>query len=489
MLSSIFRRDDCAKEYKIGDELGRGSFAIVRKGISRKDNSAWAIKCIDKLKLDEEDEAALEIEVEILEKVNHPNIVRLRQVFDTPKVFYMVMELMTGGELFDRIVQKSKYGEAEAATLIRKLADALAYCHSRGIVHRDLKPENLLYTDETDNAEIKIADFGLAKLLNQSQIMATACGTPGYVAPEILDGKPYTEKVDCWSLGVIAYIILCGFPPFYDENNAALFAQIKAASYDFPSPYWDGVSNGAKDLIRKLLVLDPTKRLSAADILKHNWVVNGGSGGATTLDSAFEHLRKYNARRRFRQGVRKVMAANAFARFGKLKLNAGLAPSESAIAVSDTSSSSTTAVEGTTTASTETSSTSIPTTNTLSSNTTTNNEIQQTVVVVPTPTNTSSVPSTSASSQSTTSSSTTSTTVPATTTTVPSTIGPTTTAATKPETAVTPAVSTSAPAATTTSNTTTTTSSASKSTTTSTSKTTPTTTTTSKSATTATTKK
>jgi calcium/calmodulin-dependent protein kinase I len=110
---------------------------------------------------------------------------------------------------------------------VKKLADALRYCHELGIVHRDLKPENLLYADETEDAEIKIADFGLAKLLNQSHVMATACGTPGYVAPEILEGKAYTEKVDCWSLGVILYIILCGFPPFYDENNAALFAQVR----------------------------------------------------------------------------------------------------------------------------------------------------------------------------------------------------------------------------------------------------------------------
>jgi serine/threonine protein kinase len=275
-----------------------GSFAVVKKATCRKDNTEWAVKCIDKGKLDKEDEEALRVEVEILEKVDHPNIVKMRQVFDTPKVFYMVMELMTGGELFDRIVQvshapdpcqrrgqrvgvdicactyarsksrprpisseyargyspsltppvpsplpppgasllflpplflvpqKSKYGEAEASALVKKIAHALEYCHERGIVHRDLKPENLLYADETDESEIKIADFGLAKLLNQSQVMATACGTPGYVAPEILEGKPYTDKVDCWSLGVITYIILCGFPPFYDENNAALFAQV-----------------------------------------------------------------------------------------------------------------------------------------------------------------------------------------------------------------------------------------------------------------------
>jgi calcium/calmodulin-dependent protein kinase I len=181
-----------------------------------------------------------------------------------------------------------------------------------------LQPENLLYSSPDDEADIKIADFGLAKLIRQSDIMATACGTPGYVAPEILQGKPYTDKVDLWSLGVILYILLCGFPPFYDENNAALFAQIKAAAYDFPSPYWDDISDVAKDLVRRLLVVDVQKRYTAEEVLKHPWI----TGGASTvhLPQTYEQLRRYNARRRFRQGVRKVMAAQTFAKFGNLSL-------------------------------------------------------------------------------------------------------------------------------------------------------------------------
>ena len=268
-------------------------------------------------KLDKEDEEALRVEVDILNAVEHPNIVKLRQVFDTPKTFFMVMELMSGGELFERIVQKSRYSEKEASAVARKLAGALAYCHERNIVHRDLKPENLLYSSPDDDADIKIADFGLAKLLDPSTVMATACGTPGYVAPEILDGAGYTSKVDCWSLGVIIYILLCGFPPFYDENNAALFAQIKTASFDFPSPFWDTVSDAAKDLVRKLLVVDVETRLSAAGVLAHPWVRDGGSEGSV-LGSAYDNLRKLNARKRFRQGVRKVMAAQTFLRFGKI---------------------------------------------------------------------------------------------------------------------------------------------------------------------------
>ena len=309
-------KDDCAKEYDVGEVLGTGAFATVRRATHRKDKTSWAIKIIDKRKLEKEDEEALRVEVDILSSVSHPNIVKMRHVFDTPKTFFMVMELMSGGELFERIVQKSRYSEAQASTVVRKIADALAYCHARNIVHRDLKPENLLYTSPNEDADIKIADFGLAKLLDPSTVMATACGTPGYVAPEILDGSGYSAKVDCWSLGVIAYILLCGFPPFYDENNAALFAQIKTASFDFPSPFWDSVSDLAKDLVRKLLVVDISKRLSATDVLKHPWVRDGGS--EAQLSSAYDHLRKLNARKRFRQGVRKVMAAQTFARFGKI---------------------------------------------------------------------------------------------------------------------------------------------------------------------------
>ncbi len=263
-------------------------------------------------KLSRDDEAALQVEVAILERVDHPNIVRMRQVFDCPKTFYMVMELMTGGELFDRIVEKEKYSEEEARRVMEKLAEALVYCHSQGIVHRDLKPENLLYESEDDDANIKIADFGLAKLVSEADMMATACGTPGYVAPEILCGTPYDEKCDMWSLGVILYILLCGFPPFYDENNAELFSQIKSGNYDYPSPYWDDVSAGAKSLIDGLLVVDPSARLSAAEVLQHPWVVNKAS--ETNLSNAAEGIKKIQVRKRFRQAVLRVVAANTFKR-------------------------------------------------------------------------------------------------------------------------------------------------------------------------------
>lgn len=278
------------------------------------------MKCIAKSSLGPEDEEALKVEVAILEKVDHPNIVALKSVFDCPKTFYMVMEKMTGGELFDRIVQKEKYTETEAKAVVHKLAGAIEYCHNLGIVHRDLKPENLLYADESDDSEIKIADFGLAKLLSDDSMMSTACGTPGYVAPEILEGRAYTAAVDMWSLGVITYILLCGFPPFYDENNAALFAAIKAGSFDYPSPYWDSVSPGAKDLIDHLLVVDPARRLTAAQVLTHPWVAEASPAGeeSAALGSAITEMKKFNARRKFRAGIRVAKAIAAFQGAGKM---------------------------------------------------------------------------------------------------------------------------------------------------------------------------
>merc|ERR1719222_1191188 len=190
---------------------------------------------------------------------------------------HLVMELVTGGELFDRIVSRGNYTEKDAASLMATLCDALNYLHGKHIVHRDLKPENLLYSSPADDAIIKVADFGLARVVSGKDMMKTACGTPGYVAPEILKNQGYDSgAVDVWSAGVILYILLCGFPPFYEEELPALFDQILHARFDFPSPWWDNISKEAKDLVKAMLVIDPAARLTAAQVMEHPFVKKPG---------------------------------------------------------------------------------------------------------------------------------------------------------------------------------------------------------------------
>merc|ERR1719394_1566059 len=181
------------------------------------------------------------------------------------------MELVTGGELFDRIVEKGSYTEKDAADLIKQVMSAVHYMHESGVVHRDLKPENLLYHSPDEDSKIMISDFGLSKM-EDSGIMATACGTPGYVAPEVLAQKPYGKEVDVWSIGVISYILLCGYPPFYDENDANLFAQILKGEFEFDSPYWDDISEEAKDFIRSLMCVNVENRLTCQTALEHSWI-------------------------------------------------------------------------------------------------------------------------------------------------------------------------------------------------------------------------
>lgn len=212
-------------KYVLKEMLGTGAFSEVRLAESKdKPGQMFAVKIIDKKALKGKEDS-LENEIKVLRRLTHPNIVQLLETFEDKQKFYLIMELVTGGELFDRIVEKGSYTEKDASGLIRQILEAVDYMHEQGVVHRDLKPENLLYYSPDEDSKIMISDFGLSKM-EDSGIMETACGTPGYVAPEVLAQKPYGKAVDVWSIGVISYILLCGYPPFYDENDAVLFAQI-----------------------------------------------------------------------------------------------------------------------------------------------------------------------------------------------------------------------------------------------------------------------
>jgi calcium/calmodulin-dependent protein kinase I len=216
----------------------------------------------------------IETEVCILKRIRHPNIIQLFEMYEMENKIYLVMELITGGELFDEIVGRGTFHERDAAKVVQKILKAIEYLHMMGIVHRDLKPENLLLSDRSKNPEVKISDFGLSKIFNETQLMRTACGTPGYVAPEVLKRQGYGNEVDMWSLGVITYILLCGYPPFFDQNNTELFKKIMSGRFQFDRPWWDNISDKAKDFIKKLLVLDPSQRWSASQALRHPFIVD-----------------------------------------------------------------------------------------------------------------------------------------------------------------------------------------------------------------------
>ncbi|XP_012277318.1 calcium/calmodulin-dependent protein kinase type 1-like isoform X2 [Orussus abietinus] len=258
-------------KYVLKELLGTGAFSEVRLAESKeKPGQMFAVKIIDKKALKGKEDS-LENEIKVLRRLTHPNIVQLLETFEDKHKVYLVMELVTGGELFDRIVEKGSYTEKDASGLIRQVLEAVDYMHEQGVVHRDLKPENLLYYSQDEDSKIMISDFGLSKM-EDSGIMATACGTPGYVAPEVLAQKPYGKAVDVWSIGVISYILLCGYPPFYDENDVNLFAQILKGEFEFDSPYWDDISDSAKDFIHKLMCVNVEERYTCKQALAHPWI-------------------------------------------------------------------------------------------------------------------------------------------------------------------------------------------------------------------------
>jgi len=256
--------------YTITNEvLGSGFFATVKVGINKKTGEKVAVKIIDKSKV-EESPQLLQNEIDIMAKVNHPHVVGLRAVFDTPTTLFIVMELVQGGELYELIVERKTFSEQDTSHIMGQVFSALEYLHGIGIVHRDLKLENMLLNDKK-TLSVKVADFGLSKLYS-GQALQTACGTPFYVAPDILLGTGYGPEVDMWACGVLLYILLSGRLPFHADNDAQLFQLIMEGNLVFKSPQFDTVSKEATDLIRKLLVVDPKTRLTAKQALEHPFI-------------------------------------------------------------------------------------------------------------------------------------------------------------------------------------------------------------------------
>jgi len=304
-------------EYKRGKALGEGAFSVVIEATKKSTGESFAVKVVTKTKLTKEDDVALKDEIHVLRELQHPHIIRLYEVFEEKDFWYLVTEKMMGGELFDRIVAKSYYNEKEARDVCKILFEAIGMCHKNSVAHRDLKPENLLLRSEDNDSEIKIADFGFAKKVLTPNSLTTQCGTPGYVAPEILEGNAYDTKSDMWSLGVIVYILLGGYPPFIEQNQRELFRKIRKGNYEFHEEYWGSVSPEAKDLISSLLVVNPSKRMSATDALQHKWMVQDGKVlEGQSLDANLAEFKKYNAKRKFKAAVTAVITAQKLTSLG-----------------------------------------------------------------------------------------------------------------------------------------------------------------------------
>ncbi|XP_072290965.1 serine/threonine-protein kinase H1 homolog [Eucyclogobius newberryi] len=261
-------------KYDIKALIGRGSFSRVVRVEHKSTRQPYAIKIIETRY--REGREVCESELCVLRRVRHTNIIQLMEVFETAERVYMVMELATGGELFDRIIARGSFTERDATRVLQMVLDGVKYLHTLGITHRDLKPENLLYYHPGADSKIIITDFGLANSRKKGDecLMKTTCGTPEYIAPEILVRKPYTNAVDMWALGVISYILLSGTMPFEDDNRMRLYRQILKGKYSFTGEPWPSVSNLAKDFVERILTVDPAQRLSAGQALKHPWIVS-----------------------------------------------------------------------------------------------------------------------------------------------------------------------------------------------------------------------
>ncbi|KAM9412402.1 ribosomal protein S6 kinase alpha-2 isoform 3-T4 [Salvelinus alpinus] len=260
--------------YEVKEEVGLGAYSVCKRCIHKITSVEYAVKIIDRVKKDPSEE----IEI-LLRYGQHPNIITLKDVYDDGRYVYLVMELMRGGELLDRILYQKCFSEREASAVLCTITKTVEYLHSQGVVHRDLKPSNLLYVDETGDPEsIRICDFGFAKQLRaENGLLMTPCYTANFVAPEVLKKQGYDAACDIWSLGILLYTMLAGFTPFAngpDDTPEEILARIGSGKYALTGGNWDTVSDAAKDIVTKMLHVDPHQRLTAPQVLRHQWIVN-----------------------------------------------------------------------------------------------------------------------------------------------------------------------------------------------------------------------
>ncbi|XP_058652737.1 calcium/calmodulin-dependent protein kinase type II delta chain isoform X14 [Onychostoma macrolepis] len=308
-MATIVTSTRFTDEYQLYEELGKGAFSVVRRCVKKSTGQEYAAKIINTKKLSARDHQKLDREARICRLLKHPNIVRLHDSIAEEGFHYLVFDLVTGGELFEDIVAREYYSEADASHCINQILESVSHIHQHDIVHRDLKPENLLLASKMKGAAVKLADFGLAiEVQGDQQAWFGFAGTPGYLSPEVLRKDPYGKPVDIWACGVILYILLVGYPPFWDEDQHKLYQQIKAGAYDFPSPEWDTVTPEAKNLINQMLTINPAKRITADQALKHPWVCQRSTVASMMhRQETVECLRKFNARRKLKGAILTTM--------------------------------------------------------------------------------------------------------------------------------------------------------------------------------------
>ncbi|PIN07675.1 Ca2+/calmodulin-dependent protein kinase, EF-Hand protein superfamily [Handroanthus impetiginosus] len=303
---------DITKLYDLDRELGRGQFGITYLCTEKATGLKYACKSISRGKLvtvkDMED---VRREIMILQHLTgQPNIVEFKGAYEDKKSLYLVMELCSGGELFDRITAKGSYSEREAARIGRQIVNVVHVCHFMGVMHRDLKPENFLMVNRDEDSPLKATDFGLSVFIEAGKVYKNIVGSAYYVAPEVLH-KNYGKEIDVWSAGVILYILLSGFPPFWAEKEKDIFEEILKGHVDLQTPPWPSISNGAKDLIKKMLTMDPKKRITAAEALEHPWLKEDGEASDKLIDSAvLIRMKQFKAMNKLKKLALKVIAEN-----------------------------------------------------------------------------------------------------------------------------------------------------------------------------------
>ncbi|XVF07481.1 hypothetical protein REPUB_Repub06bG0142900 [Reevesia pubescens] len=309
--SVLGRKTGNLKEmYSLGRKLGQGQFGTTFLCVEKGSGNEFACKSIAKRKLTtKEDVEDVRREIHIMHHLaGHPNVIQIIGAYEDAVSVHLIMELCAGGELFDRIIQRGHYTERKAAALARVIVSVVEACHSLGVMHRDLKPENFLFINQGEESPLKTIDFGLSIFFKPGETFSEVVGSPYYVAPEVLQ-KHYGPECDVWSAGVIIYILLCGVPPFWDETEQGIFEQVLRGELDFRSEPWPSISDNAKDLVRRMLVKDPKKRLTAHEVLCHPWVQVDGLAPDKPLDSAvLSRLKQFSAMNKLKKIAVRVIA-------------------------------------------------------------------------------------------------------------------------------------------------------------------------------------